>query len=119
MKTVSFEVAKAIKNAGYPQTINSISSECYLPNGQLYTSYIDATVPLQEFHEMKAVSIAPTYLDVWLWLWKEKKIYIQVGIDCCTLSYTWGDSCTFKNNSDPEEAIKAAIEYLVRNNLIK
>lgn len=114
-KRVSFEVAKAIKEAGYPQTINSISSEWYLPNGQLYTSYIDATIPLREFHTMLAECIAPTYFEVWLWLWREKRKSIDIVFN----GYSWESSENCEDCNDPEEAIIAAIEYLADNDLIK
>lgn len=74
---------------------------------------------------------APTYLEAWLWLWRKKKI--SVGINCDEDSrlekhwYTTAEKLTgeigaFTDEvffSDPEEAIIAAIEWLVRNNLIK
>lgn len=120
MKKASFKVSKAIKDAGYPQTINTISSEWYLPNEQLYSSFIDATIPLREFHEMNAICVAPTYFDVWLWLWREKNINIKDSRDGAV--WIWiGDnpSIYLQVSRDPEEAIITAIEYLVENDLIK
>lgn len=46
------------------------------------------------------------YLEVWLWLWREKKVDKQ-------------HLFILDPNEDPEEAIITAIEYLVTNNLIK
>lgn len=118
-KIVTFKVAKAIKEAGYPQ--KKLTTKVYLVNcdkeGELahYTSalYYDCVV-------------VPTYIEVWLWLWREKKNEIDIQV----LSRRGGGgrvrvfpdyfklSKVFELN-DPEEAIAKAIEYLVENNLIK
>ena len=69
------------------------------------------------------------YLEVWLWLWREKGIRFNVeDLWDANLSYTergcacntnqLGGICT-PEVSDPEEAIIAAIEYLVTNKLLK
>lgn len=119
MKRVSFEVAKAIKDAGYPQ--ENLTDKVYLLNcdkeGKLahYNSalYYDCAV-------------APTYLEVWLWLWREKKIAIPA--DYFGYENNYWESCVpidndkfefFSHMKDPEEAIIAAIEYLVTNKLLK
>ena len=102
MKRVSFEVAKAIKEAGYPQN----SQVMYKENGALTTSFI----------RYSNTCAAPTYIDVWLWLWREKKIWIQVrhmGNGNWFRCYV-----TEQDFSDPEEAIIATIEHLVEHNLI-
>lgn len=93
MKRVSLKVAKAIKEAGY-----YFSTEV----NEYFTKYF------------------PTYLDVWLWLWREKEIRIEAKYhfddngECC-----WTNGYIDVDYTDPEEAIIAAIEHLVENDLIK
>lgn len=101
MKRVSFKVAKALKEAGYPQDrTNSHYTNC----GELVYYGIAGETGFD----------APTYLEVWLWLWREKNISID-----------WKDGYIYVNGeeigcfNEPEEAIIAAIEYLVDNDLIK
>ena len=65
---------------------------------------------------------APTYLEVWGWLWREKEIRIELNsgaiVSMRVTDFSW--SVVYQNNySDPEKAIIAAIDYLVENNLIK
>jgi len=136
MKRVSFEVAKAIKEAGYPQgDKNSGLTDVYpledhddnvIPYtriGKLTTNY-----HCQTFRILSDIPfvVAPTYLEVWLWLWKEKGIYISVeriftteGVRVsCSVSYGV-NIYLLKYRLNPEAAIIAAIEYLVKQNLIK
>lgn len=95
-KRVPFKVAKALKEAGYPQN---------------------------DYDEMIGSITKPTYIDVWLWLWMEKKIRIELVIDDITdksypivnRQHDW----LFDSDEDPEESIIAAIDYLADNNLIK
>lgn len=122
MKRVSFKVANALKESGYQQELNE-GTAFYAENGlmDVYDSEL-----YELFDPMYCT--APTYLEVWLWLWREKKIFIKVhaihkGFNYQILEYQDGwksygivDSTSY---SDPEEAIIAAIEYLVDNNLIK
>lgn len=95
---VTFEVAKALNEAGYPQ---ECTDQVYTELGELLSA---------EYGEWHKCYDAPTYLDVWLWLWREKGKPIQ--IDYC---YTGIDP----NINDPEEAIISEINFLVENNLIK
>lgn len=117
LKRISFEVAKAIKEAGYLQ----VGYYWYSPQGvECYSE--------SDLDELRYVS-APTYIDVWLWLWREKNIRFDVEDlwdaelsyperGCASNTNQLGGICT-PEVSDPEEAIIAAIEYLVDNNLIK
>lgn len=128
MKRVSFKVAKILKEAGYPQD-QTVSH---------YTSW----------GELVYYGIAgedgfdvPTYFDVWLWLWREKKYRILLSASNQRWNEVHGivdgvngivETSWYKglpgydatnhnaNHIDPEEAIEAAIEFLVNNsNLIK
>lgn len=103
-KRVSFKVAKALKEAGYPQEITK------------------ETVFHALFDPMYCV--CPYAMDVWLWLWREKGIQIDVVSTfektCFIAIWKLGERIFSQcKNVDPEEAIIAAIEYLVDNDLIK
>lgn len=124
MKRISFKVAKVIKDAGYPQIGNMNYASV---DGATVMSDVTITIPVGELIDtndyLGYVSSdfisAPTYLEVWLWLCKEKEIEIEVF----NTNYGW--YCLLNNDyqcdygENPEEAIVAAIEYLVDNNLIK
>lgn len=116
-KRVSFKVAKALKEAGYWDPNTTLTSQynnpCYAKNEKLYENGCIC--------DWEDVFPAPTYLDVWLWLCREK------GKDSMTCYFKdrrrwscWitGMERTISEN-DPEEAIIAAIDYLVDNDLIK
>lgn len=93
MKQVSLKVAKALKEAGY-----YFSYEV----NEYFTKYF------------------PTYIEVWLWLWREKNINIKDTRDGAV--WIWvGDnpSIYLQVSRDPEEVIVTAIEYLVNNKLLK
>lgn len=102
MKKVSLEIAKVLKDAGYPLTYNEVEYE--EPWGGI-NSYIDYNNPN-----------LPTYIDVWLWLWREKKY--PIDIDCYNAAH-WSTDIVSGEFTDPEEAIITAIDYLVENNMIK
>lgn len=123
-KIVSYEVAKALKEAGYPQEYDVFGgTTCHYKNENTIQHH--SMIGLYEDIECAA----PTYLDVWLWLWREKKIRIETGDMGIYKIYDateWVDNYGYhlidlSNNvlNDPEEAIVKAIDYLVENNLIK
>lgn len=134
MKQVSFKVAKAIKENGYPQWQTPyvyVIKEYNIGNatvavGEIMPNYGEDSnhiCPLGEFADI------PTYLDVWLWLWREKNIRFDIEDlwdaelsyperGCASNTNQLGGICT-PEVSDPEEAIISAIEYLVDNDLIK
>lgn len=122
-KIVSFEVAKALKEAGYPQG-NTLCQYAIKP----YYDY-DQERELKEGQYSESFMIlgidAPTYIDAWLWLWREKGIMIETSRveDCVDVQvYTKDLECLYVDDQvypDPEEAIAKVIEYLVENNLIK
>lgn len=98
-KRVTFEVAKALIEAGYP-IVESI----------MYHSYFGKI----NFDNR------PTWLDAWLWLWQHKGIWldpVKTGAELFTC-YLSGEHI-IGYHSNPEEAIEAAIEYIVNNNLLK
>lgn len=114
-KRVSFKIAKAIKEAGYPQEYDGIICSFDMP---YYNKEGEQFVPRVANKERFAT--CPTYTDVWFWLWREKKIRIHIkdfygGLDVSESLSSYNSV----NYSDPEEAIIAAIEYLVDNDLIK
>lgn len=134
MKRISLNVAKALKAAGYRQRLNDavILSESY--NDEMYEFDPGDTISFQmhinstfiESYDNIPKSIlleCPTYLEVWLWLWRVKEIVIQIEDDVCT-AWTKDADVIYqkwygKSVEDPEEAIISAIEDLVKNNLIK
>lgn len=121
-KRVSFKVAQAIEEAGYPQwdTESADNSQlAYDCVGELWEiRYFDQNP--QDYYS------APTYLDVWLWLCRENSAKITLEVWRGITISGWGSSIEgesfykeFHGFADPEEAIIAAIEYLVDNGLIK
>lgn len=106
MKRVSFKTAKAIKEAGYkfiPAPSSFFTNET--------NSWFD-----NEDDELYSL---PFVLEVWLWLWREKRVNIHILNSEYMIfmrDRTIG-GCSVKD--DPEEDIIAAIEYLVDNDLIK
>lgn len=116
MKRVSFKVAEAIKKAGYPQELKE-GTIFYCENG-LKDKYDSELYEL--FDPMYCV--CPFAMEVWLWLWREKKKWIDVSFSLDEGNWTFMQNpspCDCGLYNDPEEAIIAAIEYLVENNLIK
>lgn len=109
MKTVTFKVAEAIKKAGYPQ--EKLTDKVYLVNGDKEGNLAHYTSAL--FYDS---IVAPTYIEVWLWLWKEKKYSINVD---CHIGGKWSTDMSMEDYPDQEEALIAAIDYLVDNDLIK
>lgn len=114
MERVSFEVAKAIKEAGYPQ---GNTDKCYL-TADHNKYYKEGQIVENDDGEWsvltKNLADIPTYLEVWLWLWREKDIQCSIKD-----GYVYIGSDELDYYSDPEEAIIGAIEYLVDNDLIK
>lgn len=119
MKRVSFPVAKALKEAGYPQ---GETRQAYVNTyGEFYGELVNAW----KFDKFKNLIDAPYVMAVWLWLWREKKIYIDIAkyymsVEVCIYDK---DYITIKNIEmdcvDPEEAVTTAIEHLCEENLIK
>lgn len=119
MKRVSIKVAKALKKAGYSQVI-TVNTEYYTEDG--INGYV-----------------CPYISEVCEWLWKEKKIFIDIRPYDDKFRYwplyytnkvgeiTTNKSCWVTNGvgpshekyNTPEDATVAAIEYLVENNVIQ
>lgn len=108
---VSYEIAKALKEAGYPQANNDLY---YNENG---------TIRCCSPHTFTVTYACPTYLDTWLWLWREKKIQIvaepRTTVRCYIKAPFYGLPLELAQSFyDPENAIIAGINHLVKNNLI-
>lgn len=123
-KFVSFKVAKVLKEAGYwnPGTIIkcSYNNGCYIDDGRFYEN--GCVCPWNKLYP------APTYLEVWLWLWRQKGITLEPSkegilvLECEDENgqlYYSHNIYSQDENKDPEQAIANAIEYLAKNNLIK
>lgn len=128
MKRVSFKTAKALKEAGYPQGVlpkilkeksfPMYYNEDFVPNYVYFYAYYITTF------DTNLCVACPTYLEVWLWLWREKKIYLNTntqrkGIVCVYWDDTIIHEVKDMRLTDPEEAIASAIENMVDNDLIK
>ena len=116
MKRISFKVAKAIKEAGYPQEKKD-GTALYPVKGEFKGKLCSYNSDAPDRDKLSIV--APTYFEVWDWLW-QKQIYIIMEKSYCGV---WFDSKEelkfFSVKKSPEKAIIAAIDYLVENNLIK
>lgn len=135
-KRVSFGVAQAIKEAGYPQGLHEmyVYAICNHRNSGAMPHYKEGELlspsELDECNYCESdLIVAPTYLDVWLWLWREKGIRFDIEDlwdvelsyperGCASNTNQLGGICT-PEVSDPEEAIITAIEHLVDNKLLK
>lgn len=124
MKRASFEVAQAIKESGYPlikfQTVSRKQFESgfgykYFNDGNFYSESPSILHP--EDNNTIDMYYCPTYIEVWLWLWEEKEICIEIK-DNHYYTLAKVNNKRFHEDS-PEEAIEQAIEYLTENDLIK
>lgn len=102
-KRVSPKVAKYLKAIGYPQ--NDFAGS------KVFEKVDGALIWVKQ----------PTYLDVWLWLMREKNKSIDIIRDCdgTFIAFYGEDNTECCVSSDPEDAIVKAIEHLVDNDLIK
>lgn len=133
LKIVSFKVAKAIKEAGY---------DVICDYGYCVTDGIPYLVKTEEEWERHAINnsdmqdflactcqqvegkddcTAPTYLEVWLWLLREKDLIIEHITDGTVYINISNDKAVQLEEGyfDPEEAIINTIEYLVEHKLLK
>lgn len=102
MKRVSFSVAKSLKEAGYKFTpapnsffTNETNSWYCKEDGELYS--------------------LPYAIEVWIWLWREKKY--AVTLECIdNKDWATGQIGFF---DDPEDAIIAEIQHIVDCKLLK
>lgn len=139
-KRVSYKIAKALKEAGYPQGITRdvyvIKEDCRTCIEYPIGVCISSSVALPQDY----IADIPFALDVWLWLWRQKKYRILFSASNQRwnevhgiVTGTDGEVCESyhrgakaydatdhdANWSDPEEAIEKAVEYLVDNKLLK
>ena len=119
MKRVSFKVAKALKEAGYPQEKHN---GMYFKDGDDTPLNIIVKSVLGGNVDEYLIS-APIVFEVWLWLWKEKGIYLNIDSKVRNMTGVLiiidEKAIKFIEENDPEEAIVSAIEYLVDKDLIK
>ena len=132
LKIVSFKTAKALKEAGYPQDCCNEywikfknKPEPLIINGDEALDFYENISDETDENYVEEYYAVIKYLEVWLWLWREKKIKISAEI-WHDKPNSWGsiiEGDTFYKElhgyNDPEEVIIAAIEYIVYNNLIK
>lgn len=127
MKQVTFKVATALKDAGYPQDLSTYQ-KCYWSHCDDIRLFNYDEVDCLDYWQLCCV--APTYLEIWLWLEKEKKIIIHPDssftengeLKYATITHFIKNSSSIGQDyvyNSSEEAIIAAIEHLVDNDLIK
>lgn len=127
MKRVSFKVAKALKEAGYPQKPNYSESYCWYVTKHsepiFDEPYEEEGTLVDDWDFATNMVSAPFAFEVRQWLWREKKIKVSSDF---FRNDKWGARIDSPDEyhelfpfSDPEEAIIAAIEYLVNESLLK
>lgn len=123
MEYLSVKVAKVIKEIGYPfhrfQTVSRQQFEAghgykYSTDKSFYSESPSILYP--EDKDTIDMYYNTTYIDVWLWLYREKKINVTPSVISGTMEFK---SLEGKIHNDPEDAIIESIEYLVTNDLIK
>lgn len=125
MERVTYTIAKAIKEDGYPQgVLPQIIKDKSFPmyyNGDFVPNYVYFYANYITTFDTNLCVACPTYLEVWLWLWREKDIKIDIDycINKCAIFDITQEVIYSRTFDDPEEAIKSAIEYVVDNKLIK
>lgn len=128
MEKVSFKTAKAIKEVGYPlERFQTVSREQFESgHGYKYSTdknfYSESPSILHpEDNDTIDMYYCSTYLEVWLWLCREKKMLLSIQEFCgeWNVYSPQAHGHIAEHFTDPEKAIIAAIEYLVENNLIK
>lgn len=112
MKKVSFKAAEAIKRAGYPQ---------YGHCDEYYDARGKAVDKMCDMH--KLVYPCPTYLEVWPWLWQKGLHlcvdYIFNGKTGVSIVNNSGNVLKYIEKNVLEDAIVAAVEWIVENKMIK
>ena len=114
MKRVTFKVAKVIKKSGYPQGITKHGYWIKNSTEGEMVKYGDIVNSIMRGKDDNIVDI-PTYMEVWLWLWREKKIAIDINYSLMNGKY-YNEAYMY---DDPEQLIIDSIDYMVDNNLIK
>lgn len=120
-KRVSFKVAKAIKEAGYNELCDMyyhILDDEYESKMSLEMTGDGSHSFLNSLNQYRCA--APYVLDVWLWLWRKKGIEILASGGIIVRGKGKIEvKSLYDYPNDPDEAIAAAIEYLVDNDLLK
>lgn len=115
MKRVSFEVAKALKEAGYPQ--NPYNTTLWF---NLNGEQISDDAVIDDDVDINTVCAAPTYFEAWVWLFNKKDIVIEPKCQINDNGKCYWENgyidCTYY---DQEEALEAAIEYIVASKRLK
>lgn len=103
-KLVTPEIAKVLKEAGYPQDIH------------------DSTIFIEcDVNKMQEALVLPTYLDVWIWLYRERNFVLEFKFTenaPFNSPYIWENRILKCFGKDPEETLVGAIDYLIGNELI-
>lgn len=132
-KFVTPDAIKYLKEVGYPlircQTVSKEQFEAgwgykYSTDPGFYSESPSILYP----YDNDAIDMyySPTYIEVWLWLWQQKKIYIDINCIQCSeyntevsIWHEYGQYDYEGKFTDPVEAMIGGINYLVSNKLIK
>lgn len=138
MKHVSFELAKTLREAGFDEVCEYAYLDVYGEEPKLVNMECDWNMErmnntglsqyMYEVQEDGDDVTAPTYMEVWLWLWKRGiEISVEKHVDSthngtCAAIFIDGrfvNMTGFKNKTTPEDLIRQAIDYLADNGLLQ
>ena len=122
---VPFEIAKKLKEKGFPQ---HITEDAYIIDNYGEDEYqIGDRLPIPLIPDYMDDIAAPTISQVLNWLFDKKQLFVNIDCNICDKfglfftiykkgEETW-EACGFDDNyyNKPEEATLAGIEYVLDN----
>lgn len=126
---VSFEVAKLLKEKGFPQDPD-ICNTAYTWKGKMSNNAKSFMPNIYSIIPSRCYFIAPTLQMAIQWLRRVKNIYVQVDLDSWALGTHSGYYIVIQSTNsgfeeispceqvffdEPEEAVEAAIKYCLEN----
>jgi hypothetical protein len=103
MDFVDFNLAKKLKEKGFPQ---HWSDQHYILENEYEDDFFEvgAKYPVEVIYDYIPTIAAPTISQVLKWLRDEKKIFISIGLSMC--GYHYDVQYNIKNNSDYPDLLK-------------
>ena len=125
MEICKFEIAKKLKEKGFPQ---HITEDAYIIDNYGEDEYqIGDRLPIPLIPDYMDDIAAPTISQVLKWLREKKQLFVNIDCNICDKfglfftiykkgEETW-EACGFDDNyyNKPEEATLAGIEYVLDN----
>lgn len=125
MEICKFEIAKKLKEKGFPQ---HITEDAYIIDNYGEDEYqIGDRLPIPLIPDYMDDIAAPTISQVLNWLFDKKQLFVNIDCNICDKfglfftiykkgEETW-EACGFDDNyyNKPEEATLAGIEYVLDN----